>query len=124
VQTLPRSGPPSHASTGEIGPVDVPSSRSEYGQRPLADLLPRARPRTIILTLQNDSAQTSTVIALWPGTRDRRAGVHCRRPGGPGEIRIYTPGVCDLGQFTGRASERVRWLVALFQRPVSNLSGR
>jgi len=34
----------------------------------------------------------------------------------PGEIRIYTPGYVTLGEFTGRASERVRWLVALFQR--------
>ena len=34
----------------------------------------------------------------------------------PGEIRIYTPGYVTMGEFQGPASDRVRWLVALFER--------
>ena len=119
VQTLPPERTAVHASTGEIGPVDVALiTLKNTANGRLADLLPPLLgPRTIILTLQNGLGADELLSSLFG--RERVIGglafIAAVREA-PGEIRIYTPGYVTLGEFTGRASERVRWLVALFQR--------
>jgi 2-dehydropantoate 2-reductase len=118
-QTLPAARTAAYASTGEIGPVDVAliTLKNTANDR-LADLLPPLLgPHTIILTLQNGLGADELLASLFG--RERVIGglafIAAVREA-PGEIRIYTPGYVTLGEFTGRASERVRWLVALFQR--------
>ena len=119
VQALPPARTAVCDSTAEIGPVDLAiiTLKNTANDR-LAELLPPLLgPRTIILTLQNGLGADELLASLfgWERVVGGLAFIAAVREA-PGEIRIYTPGYVTLGEFKGPASERVRWLVALFQR--------
>jgi 2-dehydropantoate 2-reductase len=119
VQTLPAARTAVYISTEEIGPVDVAiiTLKNTANDRLATLLPPLLGPQTIILTLQNGLGADELLAALFG--RERVVGglafIAAVREV-PGDIRIYTPGYVTLGEFTGPASERVRRLVALFQR--------
>lgn len=119
VQMLPAVRTAAYNSTEEIGPVDVAiiTLKNTANDRLAALLPPLLGPQTIILTLQNGLGADELLASLFG--RERVVGglafIAAVREA-PGEIRIYTPGYVTLGEFKGLASERVRRLVALFQR--------
>jgi len=119
VQALPPARTAVYDSTAKIGPVDVAiiTLKNTANDRLAALLPPLLGSQTIILTLQNGLGADELLASLFG--RHRVVGglafIAAVREA-PGEIRIYTPGYVTLGEFKGPASERVRWLVALFQR--------
>ena len=119
VQTLPSARTAVYSSTGEIGPVDVAivTLKNTANDRLGALLPPLLGPHTIILTLQNGLGSDELLASLFGAGRivGGLAFIAAVREA-PGEIRIYTPGYVTLGEFQGAASDRVRGLVALFQR--------
>jgi 2-dehydropantoate 2-reductase len=119
VQTVPPSGIAVHVSTEEIGPVDLAiiTLKNTANDRLAALLPPLLGPNTIILTLQNGLGSDELLASLFGAGRvvGGLAFIAAVREA-PGEIRIYTPGYVTLGEFRGPASDRVRSLVALFQR--------
>lgn len=119
VQTLPPARTAVYDSTGEIGPVDVAiiTLKNTANDRLAALLPPLLGPHTIILTLQNGLGSDELLASLFGAGRivGGLAFIAAVREA-PGVIRIYTPGYVTLGEFQGPASERVRRLVALFQR--------
>ena len=119
VQTLPPGRTAVHASTGEIGPVDVAivTLKNTANDRLAALIPPLLGPRTIILTLQNGLGSDELLASLFGAARitGGLTFIAAVREA-PGEIRIYTPGYVTLGEFKGPASDRVGCLVALFRR--------
>jgi 2-dehydropantoate 2-reductase len=119
VQTLSPARTSVYISTEEIGPVDVAliTLKNTANDRLAMLLPPLLGPQTIILTLQNGLGADELLASLFG--RERVVGglafIAAVREA-PGDIRVYTPGYVTLGEFTGPASERVRRLVALFQR--------
>ncbi len=119
VLTLPPDRTAVYASTGEIGPVDVAivTLKTTANGRLAVLIPPLLGPRTVILTLQNGLGSDELLASLFGAGRvvGGLTFVAAVREA-PGEIRIFTPGYVTLGEFRGPASERVRRLVALFQR--------
>ena len=119
VQTLPPERTAVYASTAEIGPVDLAIiTLKTTANHLLAALLPPLLgPQTVILTLQNGLGSDELLAGLFGAERviGGLAFIAAAREA-PGEIRIYTPGYVTLSEFGRPVSERVRQLVALFQR--------
>jgi 2-dehydropantoate 2-reductase len=126
VQTLPGERTAAHATTGEIGPVDLAIvTLKNTANEQLATLLPPLLgPRTVILTLQNGLGSDELLASLFGAERvvGGLAFIAAVREA-PGEIRIYTPGYVTLGEFKGPQSERLGELVALFRRAGVDCSG-
>jgi 2-dehydropantoate 2-reductase len=119
VHSLPPDRTAVYDSTAEIGPVDVAiiTLKNTANDRLAALLPPLLGSPTIILTLQNGLGADELLASLfgWERVVGGLAFIAAVREA-PGEIRIYTPGYVTLGEFRGPATERVRRLVALFQR--------
>jgi 2-dehydropantoate 2-reductase len=119
VQTLPPERTAVYTSTAEIGPVDLAIiTLKTTANHLLAALLPPLLgPQTVILTLQNGLGSDELLAGLFGAERviGGLAFIAAVREA-PGEIRIYTPGYVTLSEFGRPVSERVRRLVALFQR--------
>jgi 2-dehydropantoate 2-reductase len=119
VQTLPPARTAVYGSTVEIGPVDVAIiTLKTTANDLLATLLPPLLgPQTLILTLQNGLGSDELLARLFGAERvvGGLAFIAAVREA-PGEIRVYTAGYVTMGEFGRPVSERVRRLVALFQR--------
>jgi 2-dehydropantoate 2-reductase len=118
-QALPPAAFSVHASTEEIGPVDlaIVTLKNTANRRLAALLPPLLGSETTILTLQNGLGSDELLASLFGAERivGGLAFIAAVREA-PGEIRIYTPGYLTLGEFRGPVSGRIRSLVELFQR--------
>jgi 2-dehydropantoate 2-reductase len=125
-QTLPGERVAAHATTDEIGPVDlaIVTLKNTANDRLATLLPPLLGPQTVILTLQNGLGSDELLAALFGAGRvvGGLAFIAAVREA-PGEIRIYTPGYVTLGEFKGPQSDRVRDLVALFRHAGVDCSG-
>ncbi len=119
VQTLPPARTAVYGSTVEIGPVDVAIITLKTTANDLLATLvpPLLGPQTAILTLQNGIGSDELLASLFGAERvvGGLAFIAAAREA-PGEIRVYTAGYVTMGEFGRPVSERVRQLVALFQR--------
>ena len=113
------STPQIHGSPEEIGPCDlVIVALKTTANAAFANLLrPLLHERTAILTLQNGLGSDEQLAALF-GAERVLGGLCfiCVNRTAPGEILCIEPGTVAFGEFGRAAGERLRSIVALFER--------
>jgi 2-dehydropantoate 2-reductase len=108
-----------YATPGEIGPVDlvIVSVKTTLGDAVKGLVEPLLGKQTAILTLQNGLGVDEYLGRLFGAQRVIGGLVFmATNRVGPGEVRIFSPGMISIGELVGPAVERTRALADLIGR--------